>query len=217
MHQMDRSRIGLVIPALNEASSIEPVVAKAKAYGIPIVVDDGSTDDTANLARTAGATVVSHPVNLGYDKALDTGFKKAAELDCEVVITLDADGQHSPEIILQFINEIEKGYDLVVGKRPNFQRIGEAIFSLYSRARFRIYDPLCGMKAYRIKLYKQLGHFDSYESIGTELTIYAARNNFKVKQLDIPVLPREGTSKFGNQLKGNYKIIKALIKTFGNK
>ena len=96
---MDRSRVAIVIPALNESQTIVGVVAAAADYGVPIVVDDGSTDGTAALSIQAGAVVVSHQKNLGYDSALNSGFKKAADLGCEIIVTLDADGQHEPSLI----------------------------------------------------------------------------------------------------------------------
>jgi len=63
------------------------------------VVDDGSSDGTAKIAQGEGATVVSYSVNRGYDAALESGFCKAAEIGCELVVTIDADGQHNPDLI----------------------------------------------------------------------------------------------------------------------
>ncbi len=91
---MDRSRVAIVIPALNESLTIKGVVELASKYGIPIVVDDGSIDDTSNLALIAGGVVVSHEYTRGYDAALNSGFKKASEIGCDLIITLDADGQN---------------------------------------------------------------------------------------------------------------------------
>ena len=82
---MDRSRIGIVIPALNESLTIENIVKTVVKYGLPIVVDDGSVDDTSKLAVSAGAVVVSHLQNCGYDCALNSGFKKADELGIEIL------------------------------------------------------------------------------------------------------------------------------------
>ena len=108
---MDRSQVGIVIPALNEADTITDVVKSSKNYGVPIVVDDGSTDATANLAKQSGAVVVSHFENVGYDRALNSGFFKAAEIGCEIVITVDADGQHNPLLIQRFIDTIDARAD----------------------------------------------------------------------------------------------------------
>jgi len=206
-----RHRVGIVIPALNESATISNIVKAALAYGLPIVVDDGSTDDTAGLATEAGAIVVSHEKNRGYDEALNSGFKKAAESDCETIITLDADGQHNPDLIGAFIEKIDAGADMVVGIRDHRQRLGEHLFAFYTNYRFGIRDPLCGIKAYRTGIYKALGHFDSYGSIGTELMIYAARKSYNIDQLPFEVMEREGQSRCGQTLQGNFKIFRALF------
>ncbi len=208
---MDRSRIGIVIPALNESATIEGVVKGAIRYGTPIVVDDGSKDNTSQLATDAGAIVVSHNQNRGYDFALDSGFKKADELGVEIIITLDADGQHDPSLIQKFIDGIDAGADIVVGERHDRQRFSEHLFAWYTNFRFGIKDPLCGMKAYRKEVYNSLGHFDSYGSIGTELMIYAARNHFIFNQVFIQVRERQGKPRFGQLFTANYKIISAML------
>lgn len=208
---MGRYQVGIVIPALNEAQTIAGIVESVKIYGLPIVVDDGSTDHTAKLAMQAGAVVISHPENLGYDFALNTGFKKAAEFGSEIIITVDADGQHNPLLIQQFINAMTDGADVVVGLRSQRQRFAESIFAWYTNFRFGIKDPLCGMKAYRITVYKALGHFDSYGSIGTELMTFAAKNGFRLSQISFDTRERKGPSRFGQVFTGNYKIIRALM------
>lgn len=208
---MDRSRVGIVIPALNESATIAGVVESVGKYGVPIVVDDGSTDATAELASCAGAVVVSHEKNCGYDAALNSGFEKAAEMGSEIIITVDADGQHDPSRIQEFICAIDAGADVVIGIRSQRQRFAEHLFAWYTNLRFGIKDPLCGMKAYRIKIFKTLGHFDSYGSIGTELAIFAAKKGFRFRQISFDAREREGRSRFGQVFAGNYKIIRALV------
>lgn len=207
---MDRSRVGIVIPALNESATILSIVEAAGIYGVPIVVDDGSTDDTAELARLAGAVVVMHGQNCGYDAALNSGFIKAAEMGSEVIITLDADGQHDPALLQKFIDQIDAGADVVIGVRSKRQRIAEHLFAWYTKMRFGIKDPLCGMKAYRTAVFEALGHFDSYGSIGTELMIFAAEKKYRLGQISFDVQERVGQSRFGRILAGNYKIIRAM-------
>jgi len=211
---MDRSCIGIVIPAFNESATIESVVKEASVYGMPIVVDDGSIDNTSKLALNAGAFVVSYKNNQGYDYALDRGFYKAAQLDVEIIITLDADGQHSPLLIKKFIEKIIGGADVVVGERNERQRFSEHLFAWYASFRYGIKDPLCGMKAYRKKVYESLGHFDSYGSIGTELMLFAAKNEFVIEQVLIKVRERDGKSRFGHVVTGNYRILRAMIFSF---
>lgn len=123
-----------VIPAFNEAASIAAVVELVKQYAQPIVVDDGSSDETAKLAKGAGAIVVSHHKNLGYDAALQTGLFKAIELQYTHAVTLDADGQHHPEDIERFKSLLLDGADLVVGARDRHQRFSETVFSLIAKS-----------------------------------------------------------------------------------
>jgi glycosyltransferase involved in cell wall biosynthesis len=210
---MDRSKIGLVIPAFNEAATIFGVVAAASKYGQPIVVNDCSTDDTAKLAKQAGAVVVTHQTNLGYDGALNSGFIKAAELNCQFIITLDADGQHNPKLIQKFINELNQGVDVALGVRSDKPRVSEHLFALMTRARFGINDPLCGMKGYTIETYNKLGHFDSYRSIGTELMLFAARQKLNIVQIPFKVGERQDAPRFGNLIRANLKILRAMVKS----
>lgn len=211
---MDRSRIAIVIPALNESTTIVVVVETAGRYGVPIVVDDGSTDNTAALAKLAGAVVVSHENNWGYDAALNSGFKKAAEMGSDVIITVDADGQHDPSLIQKFIDAIDAGADVVVGVRSRRQRLAEHVFAWYTRSRYGINDPLCGMKAYQKNVYCALGYFDSYGSIGTELMLFAAKNRYRLGKVPFVVRERLGSSRFGRIFSGNYKIIRAMLLSF---
>jgi len=208
---MDRSRVGIVIPALNESATIASVVTTASAFGVPIVVDDASSDSTAVLAANHGATVVSHRNGRGYDGALNSGFSKAAEIGCEAIVTIDADGQHDPSLIRRFIDALEAGADVVIGVRSRRQRVAEHLFAWYTSRRYGISDPLCGMKAYRTAVFSALGHFDSYRSIGTELAIFAARSGYRVAQLPFEVRERKGAPRFGRALSGNLKILRAMI------
>ena len=208
---MDRSRVGVVIPALNESATIQGIVEAVGLYGVPIVIDDGSTDDTAALAERAGAVVVSHGQNLGYDAALNSGFKKAAGLGSELIVTLDADGQHDPSLLQRFIDQIDAGADVAVGIRSRRQRLGEHLFAWYTSLRFGVKDPLCGMKAYRIAVYQKLGHFDSYTSVGTELMIFAAQNGYRFNQIPFVVRERVDQPRFGRIVAANYRIIRAMV------
>lgn len=208
---MGKYRVVIVIPALNEASTIAAIVEAVGKYGVPIVVDDGSADNTAELAQQVGAYLVTHESNQGYDAALNSGFKKASELGAEIIITVDADGQHDPSLIQKFIDVIDYGADVVVGIRSHQQRFAEHLFALYTWSRFGVKDPLCGMKAYRADIYKAQGYFDSYGSIGTQLTIYAAKNGYRIEQIEFNVRDRSGKSRFGQVLSGNYKIIRAML------
>lgn len=207
---MDRPRVGIVIPALNEERTISAVVAGVLTYGTPIVVDDGSCDSTAATAMSAGADVVSHRENMGYDQALESGFARAAVLGCEFIVTIDADNQHDPSVVKEFVDAMLAGAAAVVGIRSKRQRLAEKVFAVAGHAVWGIKDPLCGMKGYRTDLYRELGHFDSYGSIGTELAIYAARSGKRIVQLAVPTRDRLDSPRFGRVLFANLRILRAL-------
>ena len=114
---LQRVETVIVIPAYNEERFIGSVVLKARRYAdCVIVVDDGSTDGTAEIAAQAGAEVARHAKNLGKGAALNSGFKKACELAPQVVVMLDGDGQHHPEEVGTVIAPILAGEaDIVIG------------------------------------------------------------------------------------------------------
>lgn len=199
-----------MIPAYNEATTIGEVVRMASGHGSPIVIDDGSSDGTAELASSAGARVVSHTANAGYDAALNSGFAAASASGCDYVLTMDADGQHNPTILPLFIKALAEGADVVIGVRDRRQRFAEHVFARLSKIFWGIDDPLCGLKGYRIEVYKELGHFDVYNSIGTELAIYAARQRKKIAQIPVTTRDRVGAPRFGHRLSANMKIFRAL-------
>ncbi len=113
-----RSSILVLIPARNEARTIGPIVEAVRARLPVLVVDDGSTDDTADCALKAGAEVISHPVNLRKGAALKTGFSWAMKRGYEAVVTMDADGQHDPVDLEKLLNEHRRQQAaLIIGER----------------------------------------------------------------------------------------------------
>ena len=107
-----------LIPAYDEGPRIGPVVMAARAHLPVLVVDDGSSDDTATRAESAGATVVRHVPNAGKGAALRAGFRHALDGGAAAVVTLDADGQHDPAEIPGFLAAFEAGRpELIVGRR----------------------------------------------------------------------------------------------------
>lgn len=207
---MDRHRVAIVIPSLNEAETIASVVEDVSAYGLAIVVDDGSADGTAANAAAAGAVVVRHRCNLGYDAALNSGFLKARNLDSRIVVTIDADGQHDPGVLGVFLDALEEGADVVIGVRNRTQRAAEFAFAIVGRLLWGMKDPLCGLKAYRIEVFDSLGHFDCIGSIGTELAVHAARTGRRIVQIPIVTRDRASASRFGQSWSANRRILRAL-------
>ncbi len=209
---MGRFKIAIVIPAYNEEDTIRDVVDSVLQYGSVIVVNDASSDSTESRAIQSGAIVVNHVINQGYDKALNSGFIEADKRDYDAIITFDADGQHNPIMMEEYIKYLKNGKELVLGVRPKSARIVERVFAVYTRAIINWKDPLCGMKGYSINLYRKLGYFDSYGSIGTELAMFGLVNNYSSVQLPVSIFSRRDKSRFYSAFISNWRIIKALFK-----
>lgn len=199
-----------IIPALNEEQSIAKVINGLKHKVSVLVIDDGSKDKTAEISKKTGAQVHRHSMNKGYDAALSTGIEKAIDMGFKYAITIDADGQHNPKLIDQFIQKLDDGYDLVIGVRDQLQRFSEVVFAKVANLIWNLKDPLCGMKAYRLSRFQYVGPFDRYRSIGTLYAIIAAKSDFKIFQLFFKALSRKDKPRFGSGLKANYLILKAL-------
>jgi len=152
------------IPAFNEQKTIGSVVLTAQRYATRvIVIDDGSEDETAWVAEQAGATVIRHPTNRGYGAALRSCFEYARESEFEVLVILDGDGQHRPEMIPQVVAPVDEGRaDVSIGSRfmdgtkaegvPGYRKFGIRVITkltnLGTRHSGKITDAQSGFRAY---------------------------------------------------------------------
>ncbi|WP_064791837.1 glycosyltransferase family 2 protein [Shewanella woodyi] len=215
---MDRSKVAIVIPAFNEAQTIQAVINELndKLTDVDIiVVDDGSSDETAAKAREMGVKVVSQDRNRGYSEAINRGFTYAAESGkYEYVTTVDADGQHDPESVLAVIQAASNAdIDIVIGQRNEHARISEKVFGLYFRYKFGIKDPLCGLRLYRLSLFTQYGQFETFDSIGSELMTWALATGKRYLCVDVNIRDRADQPRFGSGVKVNLRILKSLLAT----
>jgi len=156
--------ITAVIPAFNEEERIEGVLKETSQYVDEIIIiDDNSTDNTAKVAKKYGK-VIENELNLGYVDSIKKGFK-AAEGD--IIVTLDADGEHDPSHIPRLIEPIEKGEkDLVFGKREKIPRLSERLISWLTKIKVDAEDTGIGFRALKADLAKKL-ELDGYCTCGT--------------------------------------------------
>jgi glycosyltransferase involved in cell wall biosynthesis len=203
---MSGGRVLLVVPALNEVDSVGGVVRAGLARGYDVcVVDDGSNDGTASAAAAAGADVLRLPVNLGVGGALRCGFRWALAHDYEVVVQVDADGQHDPgqvPVLLEAMRSSDA--DMVVGSRftegAGDYRVGRvrrsAMRLLSARARrvagVRVRDASSGFRAIRRPLLDRFAADYPVEYLGdtVEALIEAGRAGAKVVEHPIAMTPR---------------------------
>lgn len=185
-----------LIPAYNEETTIADVLTRTRPFvdGM-IVVDDGSEDRTADIARAQGATVVSHVLNRGLGAALATGFAVATRLGADVVVTLDADGQHDPAEIAKFVEAIEGGADVVIGSRkltgfvgmPLHRRAAQiagnvATFLLFGA---RVTDSQSGFRALTRWALSQIALKSNRMEVSSELIAESRRRNLRLVEVPI--------------------------------
>ncbi len=191
--------VTIVLPAYNEEQALEKVLKELKLLGTPVlVVDDGSTDRTAEMAQKAGAAVVRHPYNKGYGAALKTGAREART---DYVLYFDADGQFHTEDIKKVAFEREK-YDMIIGARPRertFKDVGRRIMratASYLSGK-SIPDINSGFRLVRRQRVLELMHLlpDGF-SFTTTITLAMLQAGDSVKYTPVRVRPRE-TGKSG--------------------
>jgi hypothetical protein len=218
------------IPAYDEAGNLPGVLAEIppEVAGLPthvLVIDDGSHDTTVEVARAHGADVVSHPVNSGQGAALQTGYLVAERLGVDVVVTLDADGQHDPAEMSRLVEPIVAGTaDFVVGSR----RMGDyekesatrdAGISLYTKlinllGGTDVTDVANGYRAIRSSRLSEIV-FTEDQFHNPELLLGAARAGLRV--VDVPVTIRaraSGVSKKGTNLRYGMGFLRVIFKTW---
>lgn len=211
---MEKSEIAIIIPCFNEEKTIITVVKNASYYGIPIIVDDKSTDKSIeNLNKIQSEIIIkSNDKNIGYEKTLQAGFEIAHKNGFKYAITLDGDNQFNHTDIGSLINK-SNNFDIVIAQRNKLQRIAEKFFSIIFISFFKIRDPLSGLKFYRMNLFLENNKvFDSKNLIGTELLCFSIKKRKKIGTIEVKTTERKDKSRYGGSLRANIKIFIGLFK-----
>ena len=190
-------RIVAVIPAYNEERFIGSVVLNAQKHAdAVIVVDDGSTDATAEIARAAGAIVVQHDRNRGKGMAFNTGFRKARELHPDAIVTLDGDGQHLTEEMPSVLTPVLAGEaDIVVGSRyldgggrvPRYRIWGHRVFTSLTNlvSGVRVTDSQSGFRAFSPRALEAITFSSSGFSVESEMQFLAHEHDLRMAEVPI--------------------------------
>ena len=195
------------IPAFNEEKNIAVLIIQLKKVVDKIIVcNDGSTDLTSKIAEELGATVINHEKNLGYGAAIRSIFLKSKDLDGDVLVTFDADGQHRIDDINKVINPIINGEsDLVIGSRfldesakevPRYRKVGIKVITKITNATIKkqLTDSQSGFRAYSKKVLNELNPSELGMGISTEILIKASAKNFRISEVPIKIIYNGDTS-----------------------
>ena len=184
------------IPAYNEERTIAQLIIDAQKYAdVVIICDDGSTDSTAEIARRMGASVYSHKTNKGYGAATKTLFLMARDLNADVLVTLDGDGQHDPKDIPKLIKPIlDREADIVCGSRflednkngvPRTRSLGIKLITKLTGAasNHNINDAQCGFRVYGKRAISELRFVENGMGASVELLINAKKQGLSIKEV----------------------------------
>ncbi|MBI4181157.1 MAG: glycosyltransferase family 2 protein [Chloroflexi bacterium] len=198
-HHSQQTRLKVIagIPCFNTSRSIKDIVSRARKYvDQVIVIDDGSSDGTAEVAGDAGALVISHQKNLGYGEAIKSCFKAAGANAADILVILDGDGQHNPDEIPRLLAPILDGEaELVIGSRfltdepnmPRYRRFGIKVITFLWNfgAKVKVSDTQSGFRAYRREIFETMPLSEKRMSISIEIIEKARRKGAIIKEVPI--------------------------------
>ena len=217
-------KVTIGIPAFNEEKNIAKIIVKLKKiYDEIIVCNDGSADLTGEIAENLGAIVINHKQNLGYGAGINSIIKKSKEIDTDILVTFDADGQHKVEDVKKVIEPIKNGdADLVIGSRflsktkekiPEYRKIGINIITKVTNAglKKKITDSQSGFRAYSKDLISKLDISDMGMGISTEILIKTNSLGFRITEIPITIL-YEGKTSTQNPISHGTSVLFSTIK-----
>lgn len=211
------------IPAFNVEEKIADVIKRALNYvDIVVVCDDGSSDQTAEISKEEGATVIKHQKNLGKGAALQSLFKYAREINADIMVTIDGDGQFLPEEMDKLMTPIEKDqYDVVIGYRfdnskemPKYRMVGnkmlDRVTKIASDLPFR--DTQSGFRAYSKKAIETINFVSNGFGSDSEILIDAFKKGLKITEKKITVLYNTGSkTSTKNPVSHTTEVLASLI------
>ena len=216
---MVKSKVLIIIPAYNEEKKIKKVIEKCLKYSkYVLAIDDGSKDNTSKEIEKTKAISFPNKTNKGKGYSLRKGFRYSIKNKFDIVVTLDADGQHNPKFIPKLVKGIEQGYDIVIGTRrkrhssmPKRRRTSNFVLSLVFSAASRtwIKDTQSGYRAINVKALKSLKLKTAGYETESEILMKLGRRGAKFGKIIIPVIYEDEISSI-NPVKDTIKFAKVL-------
>lgn len=216
-------KITIGIPAFNEEKHLPQILTKLKEITNSIIVcDDGSTDNTSIIAKKFGAEVIKHKKNLGYGSAIKSIFQVASEINSDILVTFDADGQHRIEDINKVIQPIkDEEADIVIGSRflnnnndvPGYRKIGIKLITQVTNASIKKHftDSQSGFRAYKKQVLDNIVLTEQGMGISTEILIKATEKKFRITEIPIKIL-YEGNTSTHNPVSHGTSVLISTIK-----
>ena len=216
-------KVTIGIPAFNEEKQLPKILPKLKEITDSIIVcDDGSTDKTAAIAKEFGAKVVRHEKNQGYGGAIRSIFQMASEINSDVLVTFDADGQHRIEDINKVLQPIkDEQSDIVIGSRflndnnevPGYRKIGIKIITQVTNASIKKHftDSQSGFRAYKKQVLENIVLTEQGMGISTEILIKASQKDFRITEIPIKIL-YDGDTSTHNPVSHGTSVLISTIK-----
>ena len=216
-------KITIGIPAYNEEKNIAKIIVQLKKMADQIIVcDDGSTDSTSTIAKSLGAIVINHPKNLGYGSAIKSIFLRAREINADMLVTIDADGQHKIEDVQSIIKPIVDGHaDISIGSRflkegdgvPNYRKLGIKVITKVTNSSLsdKITDAQSGFRAYNKKVLQSLTPSDSGMGISTEILIKSSNLGLKIAEVPTEI-QYEGETSSQNPISHGTGVLISTLK-----
>jgi glycosyltransferase involved in cell wall biosynthesis len=202
----DNLKIIIGLPAFNEEKNIASLIIKLKEISKDIIVcNDGSSDLTGKIAEELNVEVINHTKNIGYGGAIRSIFLKSKEMNADILVTFDADGQHKIEDIKNVLNPIIKNQcDVSIGSRflkkdsevPDYRKLGIKVITSITNASIKkkLTDAQSGFRAYNKKALQEINPTDLGMGISTEILIKASKKDLRISEVPINILYKGDTS-----------------------
>ena len=216
-------KITVGLPAYNEEKNIAKIIVHLKKIADQIIVcDDGSEDSTSMIAKSLGVIVINHPKNLGYGSAIKSIFLKAKEINADILVTIDADGQHKIEDVEKVVKPIVDGHaDISIGSRflkegdavPNYRKLGIKVITKVTNSSLsdKITDAQSGFRAYNKKVLQSLTPSDSGMGISTEILIKSSNLGLKIAEVPTEI-QYEGDTSSQNPVSHGTGVLMSTLK-----
>jgi glycosyltransferase involved in cell wall biosynthesis len=228
-----KSNIIIILTAYNEENNLSALLSIIPEQFDVLIVDDGSRDNTQEVALNYGCQVVRHPINLGQGAAAVTGYRMAVLEGYDLIVKMDADGQHNPEEILYFIEKLENTQcDIVIGSRrlgsnydtaPFFRKTFLPLYTfiINKLTGYNMTDAMSGFRAFRTSSFKNIVRiFDDMiepQYLASEMFVRFAKAGLTVEEIPINMRERMTGSSHKGFIRYGWGVLKAIIRTFIDK